>query len=87
MRKKRKQRMREIRDYDAHDVSADIGKRMTFEDIGLKLPELAPTQVVSIRLPTTLLNEIKAICSDRDIPYQGWIKWCMSEAVRRAKAA
>lgn len=82
-----KQRLHEVNDYDARDVSDDIGERISFEDLGFKLPDVAPTQVISVRLPTALLNEIKAICSERDIPYQGWIKWCMSEAVRRTKAA
>lgn len=51
-----------IDDYDEFDVSnmININKLLKFEDLGLRLPEQSPTQVVSIRIPTELLNEVKA---------------------------
>jgi len=77
----------EVHDYDNLDVSEVIKgqKPITFESLGLRLPETQPTQVVSIRVPTQLLNEIRAISSQNDVPYQGLIKMYLAEAVSRAK--
>jgi hypothetical protein len=82
-----KRRIREIRDYDSTDTASIVGhsKRLRFEDLGLKLPEVPPTQVVSIRLPSNLLNELKALSSERDIPYQALIKLFLSQSVSRFK--
>jgi len=46
---------------------------------------VSPTQVISIRLPSALLNELRAISSETDIPYQGLIKLFLSESVSRFK--
>jgi len=63
----------------------DPSKPLTFEDLGLRLPEVSPTQVISIRLPSALLNELRAISSETDIPYQALIKLFLSESVSRFK--
>jgi hypothetical protein len=86
-RKLRRQRRREIRDYDSRDTSTMINprKRLVFADLGLELPRTPPTQVVSIRLPSALLNELKAFASARDIPYQALIKLFLAESLRRRK--
>jgi hypothetical protein len=63
----------------------DPFKPLTFEDLGLRLPEVSPTQVISIRLPSALLNELRAISSETDIPYQALIKLFLSESVSRFK--
>jgi predicted DNA binding CopG/RHH family protein len=85
--KKKKIKDKEIRDYDDTDTSEMINskKKLAFEDLGLKLPELPPTQVISIRLPTELLNQIKAIGSQEDVPYQALIKLFLSDAVKKKK--
>ena len=72
---KAKKKLVEIRDYDKSETGTfvDANKKLSFEDIGLELPKETPTQVVSIRLPTTLLNEIKAFGSKMDVPYQALI--------------
>jgi hypothetical protein len=77
----------ENREYDAIEVSRVIdGQRsLKFENLGLRLPEIQPTQVLSIRVPTELLNQIRAISSQKDVPYQGLIKLYLAEAVERAK--
>lgn len=82
-RKKKKVRSEEIRDYDHYETSDFIrhDKPLVFEDLGLRLPKTPPTQVVSIRLPSELLNEIKAIGSQKDIPYQALIKLWLSESI------
>jgi predicted DNA binding CopG/RHH family protein len=79
--------MKEIRDYDDQDTSTMIDRRraLTFADLGLQLPKVPPTQVISIRLPSALLNDIKAFASARDIPYQALIKLLLSESLERRK--
>jgi predicted DNA binding CopG/RHH family protein len=76
---------RVIDDYDAVDTAQmiDASKPLKFEDIGLRLPEIPPTQVISIRLPSALLNELRAISSEADIPYQALIKLFLSESVSK----
>lgn len=78
---------RVIVDYDAVDTAnmIDPSKPLKFEDIGLRLPEAPPTQVISIRLPSALLNELRAISSETDIPYQALIKLFLSESVSKFK--
>ncbi len=78
---------RVIADYDAVDTSGmiDRSKRLNYEDIGLKLPEVPPTQVISIRLPSALLNNLRAISSETDIPYQALIKLFLSDSVAKFK--
>ena len=84
-RRARRSRLEEIRDYDDRDTSTfiDPAKPLTFTDLGVALPKVPPTQVVSIRLPSTLLNELKAFASARDVPYQALIKLMLAEALAR----
>jgi predicted DNA binding CopG/RHH family protein len=66
----------------------DPKKPSRFEDLGIVLPKTPPTQVISIRLPSALLNAIKAFASERDVPYQALIKLFLSESLeRRRKSA
>lgn len=85
---KKIKKAKEIKDYDGTDTSGMIDKRrrLSFGDIGLELPPVAPTQVVSIRLPTELLNEIRALGSRDDVPYQAVIKIILAEGIRQKKA-
>ena len=78
---------RVIRDYDEHDttVMIDAQKPLSLADLGLTIPKVPPTQVVSIRLPSALLNEIKAFASARDVPYQALIKLLLSESLERRR--
>jgi CopG antitoxin of type II toxin-antitoxin system len=86
-KKRRKESPSEIRDYDVADTSTmiDSSRPLKFEDLGLRLPDIPPTQVISIRLPSRLLNELRAISSERDIPYQALIKLLLSESVSHYK--
>lgn len=88
MTSKKPKKLIEIKNYDHHDTSPfiDSNKPLKFEDLGLRLPEQPPTQVVSIRLPTDLLNKIKAIGSQEDVPYQALIKLFLSDAVKKKMA-
>lgn len=79
----RKKKAIEITEYDEHDTSLwiDPHKRLSLKDLGVALPPQAPTQVVSIRLSTPLLNQIRAKASEVDIPYQALIKMILAEYV------
>ena len=65
----------------------DAKKPLNLKQLGLELPKVPPTQVVSIRLPSALLNQIKAFASSRDVPYQALIKLLLAESLQRRKAA
>ena len=84
-----KRRHAEITDYDARDTSAmiDANKPLTLKQVGIDLPKVPPTQVVSIRLPSALLNQLKAFASARDVPYQALIKLFLAESLQRRRAA
>ena len=88
-RKTKKQQPAEIRDYDTRETSTmiDPDKPLAFEALGLELPKPPPTQVVSIRLPSELLNQLKAAASARDIPYQALIKLLLAESLSKRRAA
>lgn len=88
-RKSTPRRPVEIADYDTHDTSAmiDATNPLTFEQLGLSLPKVPPTQVVSIRLPSALLNQLKAAASARDVPYQALIKLLLAESLEKRRAA
>ena len=85
--KSKSKKSKEILVYDSTDTTSMIDKRksLRFEDINLELPPTPPTQVVSIRLPTELLNEIKALSSKDDVPYQAVIKILLADGVRQKK--
>jgi hypothetical protein len=81
---------REIRVYDSHNTTSFIErkKRMTLASLGIELPlnELScqpetPTKVLSLRLPTTLLNKIKPYAGQHDVPYSAMIKMILAEGI------
>ena len=78
-----------IRDYDTQDTSTMINpaRPLILEQLGLALPKVPPTQVVSIRLPSALLNQLKAVASARDVPYQALIKLLLAESLAKRRAA
>ncbi len=84
---RKKARVREVRDYDERETTTMIDRDLPlrFEDLGLELPATPATQVISIRLPSPLLNEIRAYASEHDIPYQAAIKLFLSESLRRRR--
>jgi len=65
----------------------DPDKPLAFRDLGLHLPKPPPTQVVSIRHPSALLNQLKAFASACDVPYQGLIKFLLAESLAKRRAA
>ncbi|OFV98320.1 MAG: hypothetical protein A3H28_08200 [Acidobacteria bacterium RIFCSPLOWO2_02_FULL_61_28] len=48
------------------------------------LPELRPTlKTISLRLPASLLEELKLLANKRDVPYQSLLKMFLAERVKR----
>ena len=46
------------------------------------LPKLKPsTKTISIRLPESLLEELKVLANKRDVPYQSLLKMFLSERI------
>jgi predicted DNA binding CopG/RHH family protein len=82
MRKSRKRMEAEVADYWlTHDSSAEIDwaaapVRLEFD------PDVErPTQPVTVRLPRRVLQELKVLAKDRDIPYQSLMKVLLAEKV------
>lgn len=49
-------------------------------------PALKPsTRTISLRLPEALLEEIKALANERDVPYQSLLKIFLAERVARER--
>ena len=76
---------KEILDYDSNDTTEFIDKNnhKTLKDIGIKLPKEAPTKVISIRIPTSLYNNIRAYSTNLDIPYQAMIKILLEKGINK----
>ncbi len=50
------------------------------------LPNLKPsTKTISLRLPETLLDQIKIEANKRDVPYQSLIKAWLADEVRESR--
>lgn len=70
----------ERRFWATHDVTdfldVRLAKRVSF-------PNLKPSlRTISIRLPQHLIEELKALANDRDIPYQALLKQFLAERVQ-----
>jgi predicted DNA binding CopG/RHH family protein len=51
-------------------------------------PELKPsTTTISIRLPDSMLREIKVLANQRDVPYQSLMKVFLAERLARERRA
>jgi predicted DNA binding CopG/RHH family protein len=76
---------REITVYDSNDTTSFIDKErpLKLEDLGFKLPKEGPAKVVSIRIPTSLYNRLKAYSTDADMPYQAYIKYLLNQGIER----
>ena len=82
MRKRKKLSDASVADYWlTHDSVADIdwsgpGVRLEFD------PDVErPTRSVTLRLPRRLLQEIRVLAKDRDVPYQSLMKVLLAEKV------
>ena len=49
-------------------------------------PALKPsTTTISLRLPKALLDELKALANERDVPYQSLLKMYLAERIARER--
>ncbi|HPI40987.1 MAG TPA: BrnA antitoxin family protein [Pseudobdellovibrionaceae bacterium] len=68
--------------WETHDSAEYIdwkkAKKATFQNLK------PSTQSISIRLPSSLLEEIKIKANKRDVPYQSFIKILLSEGLKKA---
>lgn len=58
-------------------VDYDRGKRVVFPNLK------ASTQTISLRVPEPLLDAIKAVANERDVPYQSLMKMILAEWAAR----
>jgi len=50
---------------------------------GVRLAKLQPTtRTISIRLPETMLDELKILANKRDVPYQSLLKMYVAERIQ-----
>ena len=69
--------------WDTHDSTEYIdwskAKRVVF-------PNLKPsTKTITIRVPQSLLNALKAVANKKDVPYQSLVKVYLDEKVREER--
>lgn len=51
-------------------------------------PALKPsTTTISVRLPASLLDELKALANEQDVPYQSLLKVFLAERIARERQA
>ena len=65
--------------WESHDTADyfDLG-----EAVPVRFPNLKPsTTAISLRLPVSLLEQIKIAANKRDVPYQSLIKMWLAEKV------
>ncbi len=50
----------------------------------IKFPRLKPsTRTISIRLPESMLDDLKILANKRDVPYQSLLKIYLAERIRQ----
>ena len=50
----------------------------------IRFPKLKPsTKTISIRLPESLLDDLKVLANKRDVPYQSLLKIYLAERIRQ----
>jgi len=82
MKKRKRNKEAEIAEYWLeHDSVPEIdwsrpGVRLEFESAVER-----PTKSVTLRLPRRLLQELRVLAKDRDVPYQSFMKVLLAEKV------
>lgn len=66
---------------DYGDVLASL------KPVDLALEFSSPTESISIRLPRVILNQIRILADEQDIPYQSLIKIWLADKVKKETAA
>jgi predicted DNA binding CopG/RHH family protein len=66
-------------------LSTDFGEILgDLEPLDLDLEFPSPTQSISLRLPREVLNKIRIMADEQDIPYQSLIKLWLADKVKKA---
>jgi len=81
-----KKRLPRFRDEDeerafwaAHDSTAYLDWRKA---VRTRLPELKPSRkTISVRLPAWMIEELKVLANQRDVPYQSLLKVYLAERI------
>jgi len=81
--------LKKIPKFKTEDAEREFWSKHDFTDyldfskaVKAKFPNLKPsTQTISIRLPESLLTDIKILANRQDIPYQSYIKVLLAEKV------
>jgi predicted DNA binding CopG/RHH family protein len=56
------------------------------KSVQIAMPELKPTtESISLRLPVSMLEELKALANKRDVPYQSLMKVYLSQQITRER--
>ena len=82
---KTEQEEREFWDTHSSEEYVDWDK---IEVINAPFPKLKPsTKTISIRLPETMLEELKSLANKNDVPYQSLIKIYLAERIVQETAS
>jgi len=82
---KTEQEEREFWDTHSSEEYVDWDK---VEVINAPFPKLKPsTKTISIRLPETMLEELKSLANKNDVPYQSLIKIYLAERIVQETAS
>ncbi len=85
-KRKRKRSEAEIADYWLSHDSADTVD-WSGDHVGIEFdPDVEkPTRPVTLRLPRRLLQEIRVLAKDRDVPYQSLMKVLLAQKVEELR--
>lgn len=65
-------------------LSTDFGEALAkLEPLRLDLEFPSPTQSISIRLPRRVLDRIRILADEQDVPYQSLIKMWLVERLKK----
>jgi predicted DNA binding CopG/RHH family protein len=83
MRNKAKERLYVPDTKPEDDVEFDISKAQP-----MVFPNLKPTtKTISLRLPVSMLNELKMVANRMDVPYQSLLKTFLAERLKAERKA
>ena len=79
-----KKRQRSEATERAQYLSTDFGEALSkLEPLRLDLEFPSPTQSISIRLPRRVLDRIRILADEQDVPYQSLIKMWLVERLKK----
>ena len=65
-------------------LSTDFGDALArLQPLNLDLEFPSPTQAISLRLPREVLNQIRMLADERDVPYQSLIKMWLVDRLKK----